>query len=232
MRLPRDDRRRQQFDNRYTQRYSMFSEEILKEISDTLRRISVGRCSIALAGSHAYNASDEMSDIDIYMLIDEAKPHDEICALINEIADGNAPVSVSYSFDAAPYGGGIDFSFSKVPVEVTVKYFSMIQERIDSCIEGRFEIIPQSWTSNGYYTYISLSEMDFIKPIYETDGFIKACKERLAEYPKPLKKSIIDTFMRRARTWIGNFHYESAIERADYMFCAPIVFIRFLTSCK
>ena len=42
-------------------------------------------------------------------------------------------------------------------------------------------------------------------------------------FPPKLRASIIDTFMGRAGTWIGNFHYTSAIEREDTLFIAPIV---------
>ncbi|MGN1048571.1 MAG: DUF4037 domain-containing protein, partial [Eubacteriales bacterium] len=132
-------------------------------------------------------------------------------------------VSVSGSFDAAPYGGSIDFYYNGIPVETTVKYFSNIKRRIDECLDGHFEIIPQTWTSNGYYTYICLSEISAIKPVFETDGFIKEQKRRTQQYPEALRKTILGCFMARACTWMNNFHYDSAINRADYMFCAPIV---------
>lgn len=197
--------------------------EPIKRISDTLENISVGECSIALAGSRAYGGADGDSDIDIYMLVDEVKPHDEIVDIIKSIADKDSGVSVCASFDFAPYGGGIDFTFQGVPVEVTVKYYSMIKKRLDDCLDGKFEIIPQTWTSNGYYSYISASEIDFIEPIRDPNGFIAEYKKKLRVYPEKLRDSIISCFMGRAYTWIDNFHYESAIKRGDFMFTSACV---------
>lgn len=196
---------------------------MISEITEALKRISVGDCSIALAGSRAYGGADEDSDIDIYMLVDDVKPHDEIVEKIKTIADEGSDVSVSASFDFAPYGGGIEFTYHGIQVEVTVKYYSTIKQRLDDCLEGKFEIIPQTWTSNGYYTYISASEIDFIVPIWDPNGFIAEYKEKFKEYPEKLRQSIISCFMGRAYTWINNFHYESAIRRGDFLFTSACV---------
>lgn len=201
----------------------MDSDRLIAGISKELKNISVGDCSIALAGSRAYGGADDDSDIDIYMLVDSVKPHDEIVEIIKTIADKDSNVSVSASFDFAPYGGGIDFRYQGIPVEVTVKYYSMIKKRLDDCHDGKFEIIPQTWTSNGYYTYISASEIDFIEPIWDPNGFIAEYKEKFCVYPEKLRRSIISCFMERAYTWINNFHYESAIRRGDYMFTSACV---------
>ena len=197
--------------------------KIITDIAETLKQITTGECSIALAGSRAYGGADDESDIDIYMLVDDVKPHDEIVAIIKTIADEDSGVSVSASFDFAPYGGGIEFTYQGVPVEVTVKYYTMIKQRLDDCLEGRFEVIPQTWTSNGYYTYISASEISFIEPVYDPTGFVAECKDKLRVYPEKLRRSIISCFMERAYTWINNFHYESAIRRGDFMFTSACV---------
>ena len=197
--------------------------KIITDIAEAMKQITAGECSIALAGSRAYGGADAESDIDFYMLVDDVKPHDEIVDIIRTIADKGSDVSVSASFDFAPYGGGIDFICQGIPVEVTVKYYSMIKKRLDDCLEGKFEIIPQTWTSNGYYTYISASEISFIDSIYDPNGFITEYKEKFREYPERLRSSIISCFMGRAYTWMNNFHYESAIRRGDYMFTSACV---------
>ena len=201
----------------------MDTDRMIVKISETLMGISVGKCSIALAGSRACGGDDDDSDIDIYMLVDEVKPHDEIVEIIKTIADKDSGISVSASFDFAPYGGGIDFRYRGIPVEVTVKYYSKIKERLDDCLEGKFEIIPQTWTLNGYYTYISASEIDFIEPIWDPSGFIAEYKQKFRVYPEKLRRSIISCFIERAYTWMNNFHYESAIRRGDFMFTSACV---------
>ena len=198
-------------------------DKIIQELTDLLKRITNGRCSIALAGAHAKGAADVDSDLDLYMLLDDPKPYEEIRRVISNAADDPGSVYVSYSFDEAPYGGGIDFTYRGIPIEVTVRFFSKVRERVEECLDGRFDIIPQTWTSNGYYTFIYLSELHFIKPVWESDGFIETYKEKIKQYPEKLRKSIITCFLGRAGTWLYNFHYESAIKREDILFTAPIV---------
>lgn len=200
----------------------MITEDMISDIVTVLRRTTDGRCSIALAGSCATGMSDKDSDLDLYMLVDSQKSCDEIRSIISSVADADHSISIS-PCDSFIFGGGIDFYYRGVPIEVTVKSFAKIKQRADECLEGKFEIIPQTWTSNGYYTYISLSELNFIKPIFETDGFIQSYKVKLTRYPEKLRDSIISLFWGRANTWMHNFHYESAIKRCDYLFTAPIV---------
>lgn len=200
----------------------MITEDMISDIVNVLRCTTDGRCSIALAGSCATGMSDKDSDLDLYMLVDSQKSCDEIRSIIGSVADADHPISIS-PCDSFVFGGGIDFYYRGVPIEITVKSFTKIKQRADECLEGKFEIIPQTWTSNGYYTFISLSELNFIKPIFETDGFIQSYKEKLIRYPEKLRKSVISVFWGRANAWMHNFHYESAIKRCDYLFTAPIV---------
>lgn len=196
---------------------------VSEELIDTLKNLAIGHCSIALSGSCATGNNDAVSDLDIYMLIEKSKSHDEMYDIISKIASEDKYIYISESFDLAPYGGAINFVYNNIAVEVTVKYFSKIAEQIKESLNGKFDIIPQTWTSNGYYTYICLSEMSFIKPIWESNGFIKYYKTLVQEYPEKLRQSIISCFMSRADTWINNFHYDSAITRNDYMFTVPII---------
>ena len=183
----------------------MITNDMISDIVTVLRSTTDGRCSIALAGSCAKGESDVHSDLDLYMLVDELKPYEEVRRIIGSIADADHSIFVS-PCDAYIFGGGIDFHYRGTPIEITVKSFSAIQKRADECLEGKFEIVPQTWTSNGYYTYISLSELNFIKPIFETDGFIQSYKEKLMRYPEKLRCSIISVFWGRANTWMNNFH--------------------------
>jgi len=198
-------------------------DEIIHELTAVLRRTANGSCAIALAGAHAKGAADADSDLDFYMIIEAAKPCVEIMQVIQSVADDPSSIYISSGFDDAPYGGSIDFRYRGIPIETTVHTASRLRQRVEECLDGRFEIIPQTWTSNGYYTFIYLSELRFVQPLYDPEGIIAAYKNRLEQYPETLRKSIIDCFFERANTWLDNFHYESAIERSDILFTAPIV---------
>lgn len=99
----------------------------------------------------------------------------------------------------------------------------MTDSRVENALAGKFEIIPATWTSNGYYTFIHICELSFIKPVYDPDGLLAAYRQKVVPYPPKLRESVIRTFWARANTWLDNFHYDSAIEREDIWFCGPIV---------
>ncbi len=195
----------------------------INDIVNMLKTVAIGRCSIALAGAHAKGVADDDSDIDIYLFVDDTKPYQERLDIVKTFADFDKPIYISKQYDDTPWGGNMDFHYQGIPVEVVVRTFANVEKRINECFEGYFEIIPATWTSNGYYTFIFLSEISFIVPVYETDNFIGYYKDKLQEYPSLLKKTIIKRFYFRANTWLDNFHYKSAVKRKDVLFTSPIV---------
>ena len=197
--------------------------EKIDAIVALLKQTTTGRCAIALAGAHAKGVADASSDIDLYLFADGAKPYEERKAIISSAADVGTFPWIDESFDATPWGGSMDFTYQGTPVEVTARTIEKMDAGIADCLNGTFSIIPATWTSNGYYTYIYLCEASFIKPVYDPDGVIKRYNEQARVYPSKLKEAIIREFMGRADTWLDNFHYESAIRRADLLFTAPIV---------
>lgn len=197
-------------------------QDKINRIVDILKTTVNGECNIALAGAHAKGMADMNSDIDIFLFADSPKSFEERYRIIKEFSDAGTTPWVSETFDY-PWGGSIDFSFEGTPVEVVVRLIPQLEKRINECLNGDFEIIPQTWTSNGYYTFTYLCELSFIKPIWDPNGLIKFYQNKIKPYPPKLKKSIIDCFFARANTWINNFHYHSAIERQDILFTSPIV---------
>ncbi len=198
-------------------------EQKIQALVELLKDTVEGKCAIALAGAHAKGAADAASDIDLYIFAEREKPFAQRQALIRSAADQGTTPWVDSTFDAAPWGGGMDFIYQGTPVEVVGRTLARVDQVVRDCLEGRFEIIPATWTSNGYYTFIYLSELSFIRPVWDPDGILAAFRQKAAVYPEPLRRAIIETFMGRAGTWMGNFHYESAVSRGDVLFTAPIV---------
>lgn len=197
-------------------------ERKIEALVELLKEMTEGKCAIALAGAHAKGTADAASDIDLYVFAERAKPRAQRLELVRSIADQGAAPWVD-DFDAAPWGGGMDFLYQGTPVEVVGRTLSRMDQVIGDCLAGKFEIIPAAWTSNGYYTFIYLCELSFIKPVWDPDGVLAAYRQKAAVYPEPLRRAILETFLGRAGTWMDNFHYESAVRRGDVLFTAPIV---------
>jgi len=198
-------------------------DEIIPELVEVLKRMADGPCCIALAGAHAKGCADGKSDLDFYMLIEKPAPYLKRLNVLRKAADSVSSICMSKGFDEAPYGGSIDFRYQGVPVETTVHMLSRLSQRVDECLAGKFEVIAQAWTSNGYYTFIYLSELAFVKPLWDPQGVLENYRAKARRYPEKLRKAIIRYFWGRANTWLDNFHYDSAIQRGDILFIAPIV---------
>ena len=197
-------------------------DQKIQALVELLKGTVEGKCAIALAGAHAKGMADAASDIDLYVFAERAKPLEERQALIRSAADPGTTPWVD-DFDAAPWGGGMDFMYQGTPVEVAARTLARMDRVVGDCLEGKFEIIPATWTSNGYYTFIYLCELSFIQPVWDPDGVLADYQKKAAVYPEPLRRAILETFMGRAGTWMGNFHYGSAVRRGDVLFTAPIV---------
>lgn len=178
--------------------------------------------TIAIAGAHAKGQADPSSDIDIYLFTDDPKSYTERLEVIRSFCDANTTPWVSQELNM-PWGGSMDFTYEGTPVEVVIRLFSHMEQRVFESLLGHIEIIPQTWTSNGYYSYIFLSELSFLKPLCDPNDRLTKMKASVQTYPPKLKAAIIETFMGRAWTWIQNFHYDTAVMRADTLFTAPIV---------
>lgn len=179
------------------------SKDIQKKLEciiEVLKSTIKGDCILALAGAHAKGVADENSDIDIFMFVDDTKSFEERKCIIEQVADPGTTPWISPSFETYPWGGSMDFYFQGTPVETTVRTFSQMEKRIQESLEGKFEIIPATWTSNGYYTFIYLCELSFIKPIWDPKDILKSYQKQVEVYPQKLKKAIIECFMERANT--------------------------------
>lgn len=201
----------------------LFIQNKIEALVEIIKQTTRGKCAIALAGAHAKGTADAASDIDLYVFAEEAKSFAERSRVICAAADAGTTPWISDSFDDAPWGGSMDFCYQGTPVEVVGRTISRMDKVVHDCLEGRFEIIPATWTSNGYFTFIYLCELSFLKPVWDPDGILAEYQKLAAVYPEPLRRAIIQIFMERAGTWIDNFHYESAVQRGDILFTAPIV---------
>lgn len=173
-------------------------ETLIKELSEEIVKTADGRYGLALAGSAAKGTFDKNSDIDFFLYIEKAKPFEERERIIKSIADKDKGCYISYDLRDGAWGGSMDFYYKGIPVETTVRFIKDTDNYINSCIDGKFSIIPAVWTTNGYYTYIYLSEASFIKPIVDPYSVIADYNEKAKVYPKKLKESILNEFWAEA----------------------------------
>jgi len=189
--------------------------EKLGEIVDMLKTTGDGDMTITLAGAHAKGLDDQLSDIDIYMYYADPKPSETNKRIVEAFADGHSAY-VTADHVSAEYGGCYIFHYKGTLVEVTTRLYENALKRIHDSLEGRFEIIPNDWTINGYYTFTYASEVSYVIPVWDPPRFIENTRKIVFPYPVKLKRKILEEFGGRMKSApFTNNEYVNAIQRRD-----------------
>ncbi|MFD0587166.1 hypothetical protein ACFQZE_04035 [Paenibacillus sp. GCM10027627] len=197
-------------------------EKMIELIVPVIQKMVVGNYAIALGGSVAKGYSDVHSDLDFYVYAEGVIPLTERKALLNGLADPQSAIYLDETIDSTIWGGSVDFYCDGVKVETSIKPLEKYEQSITESLEGRINVEPTFWTISGYYHYICLSEVCFIRPIEDPYGIIADWKKRAAVYPSKLKSAIWNSFWPKSTFWLNNFHYISAINRCDTVYAAGI----------
>lgn len=196
---------------------------IIEELTPLYKKTIIGDYAIALAGAHAKGKADIHSDLDIFIYAQDFTPYTSRKAVFDTYSENIKDVWVSEDFSSLPWGGSIDFTYKGYKIETTIRSINKLEEVVNECLLGNFKIYPETWTLNGYYNYIYLSEINFIQPLEDPFHIISHFKEKITSYPPKLKSAIINEFWNKSMMWVDNFHYKSAIERMDIIYTSGII---------
>lgn len=204
----------------------MISREIsliIDELIPIFKQLICGEYSISLAGSYAKGKADIHSDLDIFIYTEGILPYEEREKIIRKIADSNSDIYITKNIDMERWGGSIDFYYKEYKIETTLRNLNNLNEIVNESINGNIKVYPEFWTLGGYYNYICLSEIDFIKSLEDPYKIVSNLKERVKTYPEALKKAIINEFWWKSDFWLDNFHYISAIKRKDIVYTSGVI---------
>ena len=189
----------------------------IMELVEMLKTTCDGDMTITLGGAHAKGLADELSDIDIYMYLENPKPYEVNRKTIEAFADNNRIIAMTKDHVSDPVGGYYVFDYKGTFTEVTTRLYSNAMRHINEALEGRFEILPAEWTINGYYTFTYASEISFVKPLWDPTGFIERTKKIIYPFPVKLKKRIFETFGAAVKSIPDKADYMNAIKRKDLL---------------
>ncbi|MDF0673525.1 MAG: DUF4037 domain-containing protein [Nitrospira sp.] len=79
------------------------------------------------------------------------------------------------------------------------------------------------WTVMGFFNYVLLADIRTMQIIEDPYATLARWKTDVATYPEPMRQSILHRFMREAMFWPENFHYRTAVERADIIYTSALV---------
>jgi hypothetical protein len=187
-----------------------------------LRQFSRGEYGIALGGAHAKGVDDAESDIDLYVFARDILPADERRRLCEAFGVDGASLTV-WGDDAEFVQAGTDFYFQGYKIECWFRNISYIDGIIAECRAGIVKHSLLTWTVMGFYNHCTLSDLHNMRPIDDPHGILARWQSEVRVYPPKLREAIISRYTRAAQFWPDNFHYKSAVERADAIYTAGIV---------
>lgn len=197
-------------------------DDVIHDLLPLVRRFCLGRYAVALGGSYAKGTDDPHSDVDIYLFSDDALPGSRRRELVRE-ALGDAAEAVSWGGDGEFVEGGTDFLHHGRRVECWLRSAARVERAMESALQGQIGREYVAWTVMGFFSHVVLADVRALRIVEDPDGMLARWKAAVAEYPDPLRDAVLGRFMAEARLWPDNFHYRTAVERADVLYTSGIV---------
>lgn len=195
--------------------------DLANKLLHLLRGFPRGKFGIALGGAHAKGIEDAESDLDLYVFTDAVPGNDRRTAMALDF-DPEISGAASWGGDEPFEQAGTDFNYGKTRVECWFRSLKFIEAAIDDSREGNIRMDFTVWNPTGFYNYCTLSDIDVMIPLYDPEGILSRWKSAVRKYPPKLRSAIVSRFLEEARFWPRNFHYLSAVERRDVIYCSAI----------
>ena len=179
-------------------------EEIIKIINEFNSFSQVK--AIAIGGSGVSNYADSLSDIDVYVFVEDDIPVEEREKLVKKY-------SSKYEVGGEYFGAGDEFIVDELGRQLDVMYWNV--SWFEDVVKNVWE---KHYPSNGYTTCFLYTLKNFdIK--YDTNNWLKNLQDKLrSEYPKELQENIIKRNMMLMKDKPFASYYEQiekAVKRGD-----------------
>lgn len=188
----------------------------LSELIDRLLPLAAsftnGPAAIALAGAHAKGVADAQSDLDIYVFAEHWLDNEARRELARQVAPEAEGLRC---WAALPALAGTDFKIGAQEVEMSLHALGPLRTTVARALEGEVERHYETWTPNGYYSDCELADIANVVVLSDPGGLLAPLVDAVRSYPPKLKQRLIADGLRSAGFWIGNFHLETALQRAD-----------------
>jgi hypothetical protein len=193
-------------------RMSPYLSRLIDRLLPLAASFSPGPCAIALAGAHAKGVADAQSDLDIYVFTENWVDDAARRALVQQLIPDAAGLRC---WSALPSLAGTDFKIGAQEVEMSMHALGPLRDTVARALEGQVERHYETWTPNGYYSDCELADVAQVVVLSDPQGLMTPLVEAISVYPPRLRQRLIADGLRSAGFWIGNFHLETALQRAD-----------------
>lgn len=199
-------------------------EKIYAEVVSRVSKID-GAVAIVLGGSRARGTADELSDIDLGIYYDVARPFSTkaLEAAAQELDDRHSSGLVTGFGDWGPaVNGGGWLEIQGHHVDFIYRELGAVREAIDECLAGRPRSVYQLGHPLGFHIQIYAGEIHVCRPLFDPTSTIADLKSMVSEYPDALRRAIFAKHL-----FDAEFEIEVAgqpAKRGDVMYVAGCLF--------
>jgi predicted nucleotidyltransferase len=149
--------------------------------------------AIVLGGSHARGLAQPGSDIDLGLLYSEADPFSIPCIreVAGELNDTPAPVVSGFYEWGAWVNGGAWLTIGQQRVDLLYRSLEHVTRVIGEAEVGRYHVDYAQQPPFGFFSATYLGEIALCVPLFDPDGHVSKLKRRVAEYPEPLRRAVV-----------------------------------------
>lgn len=171
-----------------------------------------------LGGSHARGRAQPGSDIDLGLFYSETGPFSihsirQLAADINDTAD---PVVTDF-FGWGPWvNGGAWLSIGGQRVDLLYRSLEHVERVIAEAELGRYEVHYLQQPPFGFFSGTYLGEVSICIPLCDANGRIEVLKRRVADYPEPLRRTVVRDYLFMAEFTLTAFAPKVAARSDTY----------------
>ena len=179
---------------------------------------------IVLGGSHARGRATPASDLDLGLYYEDAAPPS--IPAIRSVAEKfggpttpttptTTPTTVTDLWEWGPWvNGGAWIQAGEQPVDFLYRSLDQQSATIDAAERGEYELHFAQQPPFGFFGPTLLGELHIAQPLHDPKKRLAPLKARVATYPEPLRRRVLEDFLWSAEFTLGAFA-RKAVARGD-----------------
>jgi predicted nucleotidyltransferase len=192
---------------------------LIEQLASRLKSVS-GVKAVVLGGSRADDSERLDSDADLGIYYENQNKFDlyAIRELATQVNDTPNPIVTSIDEWGKWVNGGAWLTIKGQRVDFLYRDLNFVKQIIQDCKNGIIQSDFYQQPPYGFHSFIYCAEIQTCKILFDLENAITNLKLEVKEYPKPLRKAIINGFL-----WDAEFslsHCKKSAERGEVLIVA------------
>jgi predicted nucleotidyltransferase len=174
--------------------------------------------AVVLGGSYARGRARPGSDIDLGIFYSEAAPFSiqSIRELAEAVNDTAGPVVAGF-YEWGPWvNGGAWLTIGGQRVDFIYRSLEHLERVIAEAEAGGYELDYAQQPPFGFFSGTYLGEVSVCVPLFDPEARLDVLKRRVADYPEPLRRSVVQQYLWAAEFGLAAFARKFAARADSY----------------